>query len=234
MKGFILKHINDIEGFKTAIKQLHWAADSLSQHKLCDEIADGIADYQDKVSEVEQSISGKFSIGSLKGTPYKVTTLKNFVNDVKANVNSFYSKLKKEGDKYIGMRSDVEAFLSDIERFSYLVDFTIKEGMRKRLRNHLNESKATLSDGKHSYAITENELRSSIRKAINSLKESISREEFAKMESKHYLERLKEFRKITAKLCELASGANQPMLANNLENLIDKMDETSSFIEEIS
>ena len=67
MKKVILDYINKMEGWKTAIKSLHWDADNLSQHKLCDDIADRIADFQDQVSEVEQSITGKLKINTLKG-----------------------------------------------------------------------------------------------------------------------------------------------------------------------
>lgn len=167
MKKYIIDFINYLEGTKTSVKQLHWAADNLSQHKLCDDIADALSDFQDKVSEVEQSISGKFPLNSLKGEPYKVTTLKAFMDDVLSRTNSFYSKLKGEGDEYIGMRSDVEAFLSDFQRLSYLVDFTVKEGLKRRLRGQVNEGKLTVSDGKHAYRLTENELREVVREAID-------------------------------------------------------------------
>ena len=130
MKKYILDFICKLEGFKTGIKQLHWDAKSLSQHQLCDDIAGIIADYQDKVSEVEQSISGKLPVNNLKGTPYKVTTLKKFVEDVISSTNDFYHKLQKEGDRYIGMRSDTESFLSYLQRQLYLVNFTIKESLK--------------------------------------------------------------------------------------------------------
>lgn len=166
MKKYILDFICNLEGKKSAIKMLHWDANSLSQHQLCDDIAGIISDYQDKVSEVEQSISGKLPINNLKGTPYKVTTLKKFVEDVISSTNDFYHKLQKEGDNYIGMRSDTEAVLSDLQRQLYLVDFTIKEELKKRLRNKINENRVTISDGRVKYNLTENELREVINEAI--------------------------------------------------------------------
>jgi hypothetical protein len=171
MKKYILSFICDLEGYKTAIKQLHWDANSLSQHQLCDDIATIISDYQDKVSEVEQSISGRLPINNLKGTPYKITNLKKFVEDVISGVNSFYSKLKKEGDKYIGMRSDTEAVLSDLQRQLYLVDFTVKESLKERLRNKINEDRVTITDGKHNYSLTENELREFVSEAVKNIKD---------------------------------------------------------------
>ena len=45
MNKKVLNFINKIEGWKTAIKSLHWDSDSLSQHELCDKIADSISDF---------------------------------------------------------------------------------------------------------------------------------------------------------------------------------------------
>ncbi len=133
MKNFVLEFVNRLEGYKTAIKSLHWNSQNMSQHKLCDDIADRIADFQDQVSEVEQSISGNLPFNKLKGTPYTVTNLKTFVNDVISSTNKFYKELNGKGDDYIGMRSDVESFLSDMQRNLYLVNFTIKEGRIARI-----------------------------------------------------------------------------------------------------
>jgi chromosome segregation ATPase len=179
MKKYVLDFICKLEGFKTGIKQLHWDANSLSQHQLCDDIATTISDYQDKVSEVEQSISGKLPVNNLKGTAYKITTLKKFVEDVIRETKSFYSKLKKEGDGYIGMRSDTEAVLSDLQRQLYLVNFTIKESLKERLRDKINENRVTISNGREQYSLTENELREYVSKAIGNVKAKIN-------ESKRY------------------------------------------------
>ena len=140
MNKKVLSFVNKLEGYKTAIKELHWDSDNMSQHELCDKIADSIAEFQDTVSEVEQSITGKLAIGNLKPVSYKVTSLKKFVEDVLDATNSFYKSLEDEGDTYTGMRSDCESFLSDMQRNLYLVNFTMKEDLKRRLANRINES----------------------------------------------------------------------------------------------
>ena len=140
MNKKVLSFVNKLEGYKTAIKELHWDADNMSQHELCDKIADSIAEFQDTVSEVEQSITGKLATGNLKPVSYKVTTLKKFVEDVLDATNTFYKSLEDEGDTYTGMRSDCESFLSDMQRNLYLVNFTMKEDLKRRLSNRINES----------------------------------------------------------------------------------------------
>lgn len=140
MNSKVLTFINKLEGYKTAIKQLHWDAKNLSQHELCDDIAESIAEFQDTVSEVEQSITGKLKVNSLKPTEYKIKDLKTFVEDVLDATNSFYKEVKDMGDTYVGMASDCESFLSDMQRKLYLVNFTLKEELKERLRGKINES----------------------------------------------------------------------------------------------
>lgn len=140
MKKVILDYINKMEGWKTAVKSLHWDAQNLSQHRLCDDIADRIADFQDTVAEVEQSISGNLKINTLKGVTYKVKDLRTFVQDVLDDTNVFYKKIKTLGDTYVGMVSECETFLSDMQRNLYLVNFTLKEGLKRRLKNVINET----------------------------------------------------------------------------------------------
>lgn len=144
MDKTVLAFVEKLEIFKTKIKALHWDANSLSQHELCDDIAERIADFQDQVSEVEQSISGKLPKEMFKPTNQEfgeVGTLKEFVESVIDCTNEFYKKLGEKGDKYIGMRSDCESFLSDMQRKLYLVNFTLKEELKMRLRDKINESR---------------------------------------------------------------------------------------------
>jgi hypothetical protein len=210
MKKYILDYITKCEQWKTGIKQLHWAANSISQHELCDKIADSISDIQDKVSEVEQSMSGKLPLNSLRPSAYNVTNLKDFINDVIKETNSFYSKLKNEGDNYIGMRSDIEAFLSDSQRLSYLIDFTLKEGLKKRLRNKINEGRVTISNGREKYSLTENELREFVSKAIKNvnkrrLNEATLDAQMALHELELYMNSFEEFRRKSVEVGKLLS-----------------------------
>lgn len=144
MDKTILAFIEKLELYKTKIKALHWDSDNLSQHKLCDEIADSIAEFQDQVSEVEQSISGKLPKNQFRPDNQEygeVGTLKEFVKTVIDATNEFYKKLQDKGDEYIGMRSDCESFLSDMQRKLYLVNFTMKEDMKRRIAEMVNESR---------------------------------------------------------------------------------------------
>lgn len=232
MKKYVLDYVTKCEAWKTAIKQLHWGAKNLSQHKLCDDIADSIADIQDKVSEVEQSMSGKLPFNSLRPTPYKITTLKDFINNVIKDTNVFYSKLQKEGEGYIGMRSDVEAFLSSAQRFSYLIDFTLKEGLKKRLRAKINESNnkkmLTVTDGNNKYRLTEGELRGTIKEALNNVLNGAGNID-VRGEFKHYLNRLNQFREYTDNMLKLATHNGDNTTASFLGGLLSQIDKVLEY-----
>ena len=140
----VLSYINYLEGCKTAIKSLHWDPDNMSQHKLDDEIADAIADFQDQVAEVEQGIHGQLPLNQLKGDTITVKDLESFVQDVISKTTDFYKQLDGKGDEYIGMRSDCESFLSAMQKNLYLLRFTIKnamkEEMKRRIKANLREA----------------------------------------------------------------------------------------------
>jgi len=139
MNKNILNYIEECEAWKVGIKNLHWSADNLSQHELCDDIADEISNFEDLVSEVEQSISGKIELNGFKPKSYKIVSLKSFVEDVISSSQEFLKKLGKMGDRYIGIKSECESFIGVMQRKLYLVNFTLKEELKRRLRAQLRE-----------------------------------------------------------------------------------------------
>ena len=141
MNKTILGFINKCEGWKVQIKELHWSSKNLSQHKLCDDIADAISDFEDLVSEVEQSISGKISLNSLNPDKSETPSLKVFVENVISESKIFLSKLEGMGKNYIGIKAECEAFIGKMQRNLYLVNFTLKEELKNRIRSKINESR---------------------------------------------------------------------------------------------
>ena len=140
MNKNILKYIEQCEGWKVGIKNLHWSADNMSQHELCDDIASEISDFEDLVSEVEQSISGKIKLNGFTPKSYKIVSLKSFVEDVISASQDFLKELDGMGKKYVGIKSECETFIGTMQRKLYLVNFTLKEELKRRLRDRINES----------------------------------------------------------------------------------------------
>lgn len=133
MRKSVLTYLNKLEGYKSAIKQFHWGANNLSQHQLCDEIAEAISDFQDTVSEIEQSMSGKFKLNKLKPEPYKCDTLKGFAMDVVESAKDFLKVIESLGENYVGMKSEVETFIGVMQKQVYLINFTLQEEVKREL-----------------------------------------------------------------------------------------------------
>lgn len=140
MNKKVLNYIEECESWKVAIKNLHWSASNMSQHELCDDIASSISDFEDLVSEVEQSITGKIKLNGFTPKSYEIKSLKGFVEDVISSSQSFLKELEGMGDKYVGIKSECETFIGDMQRKLYLVNFTLKEELKQRLKAKINES----------------------------------------------------------------------------------------------
>lgn len=139
MKESVINFINKLEGFKTAIKNLHWSSSNMSEHKLFDDIAETFSNFQDEISEMEQGLHGQTEKNKLKPTSYTISNSKKFITDVLSDTKDFYSTIDDEN--YIGIRSAVENFIGELNKYQYLLTLTIKEEIVKRLKNEpLNEA----------------------------------------------------------------------------------------------
>lgn len=162
MKRNVLSFVNRLQSYKTAIKNLHWSSKHMSEHKLWDDIADSVANVQDEVAEIAQGLFGKIKPNELKPRRYNITNSKKTLNDILKDTKLFYSTIKR-GDTFVGIRSSVEAFIGELEKFQYLMDMCIKEDIKRNIKNSLNESKQPTSN---KIKLTENQLRNLIREAI--------------------------------------------------------------------
>jgi hypothetical protein len=169
MNKKILNYIEKCESWKVAIKNLHWSADNMSQHELCDDIASEISDFEDLVSEVEQSITGKIKLNGFTPKSYKIKSLKSFVEDVISDSQSFLNELDKMGDKYIGIKSECESFIGVMQRKLYLVNFTMKEELKRRLKARINEAYKREENIKTTFHGTKPSTEKGVFKRINDL-----------------------------------------------------------------
>ena len=164
MKRNVLTFINKLQSYKTAIKNLHWSSKNMSEHKLWDEIADTVADTQDEVAEIAQGIFGNIKLNELKPRRYNIVNSKKTLSDILRDTKLFYATIKR-GETYVGIRSVVESFIAQFEKYQYLMDFCLKEDIKRNMKTSLNESKQQNTKIK----ITESELRTLIREAIQNI-----------------------------------------------------------------
>lgn len=163
MKRNILVFVNKLQSYKTAIKNLHWSSKNMSEHKLWDDIADTVSNTQDEVAEIAQGLFGKIKNNELKPRRYNITNSKKTLNDIIKDTKMFYGTIKRSND-YIGLRSVVESFIADMEKYLYLMDFCLKEDIKRNMMS-LNENKQS-NNNKKTVKLSENELRGLIRESI--------------------------------------------------------------------
>lgn len=165
MESNIINYINKLQTYKTAIKNLHWSSKNMSEHKLWDDIANTVSDNQDEIAEIAQGLFGKFKPNDLKPKRYVITNSKKTLNDILRDTKTFYSSIRN-GRNFIGMRSVVENFIGNLEKYLYLMDFCIKEDISREFSKQLSESNRTVK-------ISEDDLRESVRIALNNVLKKI-------------------------------------------------------------
>lgn len=116
---FFISFLNQLEGWKTKCKNLHWAAPKKNIHVYLDEFLDILSDYQDGLAEGYMGILGKMQPNVIKGIPSETLNATDFIEEVKIGTLSFYSKIPQE-TIYKGITSECETFIQNINKYKYL------------------------------------------------------------------------------------------------------------------
>lgn len=156
MKSSILVYINKLQAYRTAIKNIHWSSNNMSEHKLFDDVGNTVSDVQDEVAEMAQGIYGKLKFNELKPKRYNITSSKKMLQDLLSTTETFLQTLNRN-KSLVGIKSVIENFVGELNKYLYLLDFCLKEDLKRRLKNQINENKIVIS---------ESELRDIIREAI--------------------------------------------------------------------
>lgn len=145
MEQIIKDFIGICEAARLCVKSLHWGSKNMSTHKLMDDVANSLADSEDKISEASQGIIGKFEAGEIKAPELNITDPKEFIEYIIDECTEFHEKL--EDKKFIGIRSEIEAMITNFNQFNLLIDYALHEN-------------------KKSIKISENKLRSIVENAV--------------------------------------------------------------------
>ena len=118
---FFINFLNQLEGWKTKCKNLHWAAPKKNIHIYLDEFLDILSDYQDGLAEEYQGLLGHMQPNVIKGTPCNCLNAIDFINEVKSNTYKYYDNIP-EGTSYAGIKSECETFIHNILKYKYLFE----------------------------------------------------------------------------------------------------------------
>lgn len=120
---FFINFLNQLEGWKTKCKNLHWAAPKKNIHVYLDEFLDVVSDYQDSLAEEYQGLLGHMAPNVIKGTPSEALNALDFIKEVKAGTLRFYESIPS-GAAYVGIKSECETFIHNILKYKYLFELT--------------------------------------------------------------------------------------------------------------
>jgi DNA-binding ferritin-like protein len=114
--------INDLEGFKIKIKEIHWNTESIHTHKLCDDILESISKNQDAFAEDGFTVFLKFFDNTFFPNKIETFDLEETVKLLGQKVRLFRRELENSPKKeyYIGLISICDAFIHELNTFQYL------------------------------------------------------------------------------------------------------------------
>lgn len=116
---FFISFLNQLEGWKTKCKNLHWAAPKKNIHVYLDEFLVILSDYQDGLAEGYMGILEQMQPNVIKGTASNTLNAIDFIEEVKVGTLSFYDKIPQE-IIYKGITSECETFIQNINKYRYL------------------------------------------------------------------------------------------------------------------
>lgn len=125
--SFFINFLNILEGVKTKIKNLHWAAlklpvnERLEEHQILDDLLDIVSDYQDKIAEFSQGVLGHMNMDVIQGTYFKVQSIAVLVKYILEKTIPFYENMPKE-TVWVGLKSETETFIFNVGKYKYLFE----------------------------------------------------------------------------------------------------------------
>lgn len=114
-----INFINVLEGYKTRIKNLHWAADAMNIHLRLDELLGIVSDYEDSIAEESMGMFYKMGPLDIKGYECQDANPTSMLQSLKNRTAMFYNNLS-EDSKFAGLKSETEVFIHDLNKYTYL------------------------------------------------------------------------------------------------------------------
>lgn len=118
-RNLFLNFINKLEGYKTRIKNLHWAAPKKNIHVYLDEFLVIVSDFQDSLAETYMGILGKMQPDAVRGIPAEGNDALTMIDHLIEETEGFYEEIP-EDTGYKGITSETETFLKDLQKYKYL------------------------------------------------------------------------------------------------------------------
>jgi hypothetical protein len=119
VNDIFIDFLNQIEGWKTRCKNLHWAAPNRNIHEYLDDFIEVLSEYQDGLAEGYMGITGKMQPNVINGCACNTYNALDFIEEVRDKTLSFYNRIPQQ-TIYKGIASECETFIQNINKYKYL------------------------------------------------------------------------------------------------------------------
>ena len=118
MKKEFVEYICSLHGYLIRLKEIHWNTDYNSEHTLCDEISDEIAELEDRFAEAAMGHDGThFKIGDLKPLLPNAEKLLAMLNELENETIALESKLTNKKD--VGLVNILDDIVECCNKYKY-------------------------------------------------------------------------------------------------------------------
>lgn len=117
--GYFINYVNILEGYKTKIKNLHWASFALNIHVKLDELLDIVGDFQDFIAEDSMGIYGKMAPNVISGVSCEAIDPLTMLEMLKVKTINFYTGLENKPE-LSGIKSETEVFIHELNKMNFL------------------------------------------------------------------------------------------------------------------
>lgn len=118
----ILNFINRLEGYRSIMKFLHWAAPRRSRHEVLDDAFSDLGDFEDEFAEDAQAIYGQVSPDDCNPIPAKSKDDIGLMKEIRADLANM--KLYLDKPMYTGLVNEVEDYFHKVNKTIYLLNLS--------------------------------------------------------------------------------------------------------------
>lgn len=119
-RELVCDFIMRLEGYTVRLKEMHWDADKKSEHEVTEKTYKLLYDLEDSIAEDMMGYLGSYiTPGTIQPVLPKSESLEGLLNTIKDDAAEFYKRIEHD-DNCIGIRSEIETFIHDMNQIIYL------------------------------------------------------------------------------------------------------------------
>lgn len=115
---FIMSLENRLHGYHTRLKELHFSAPSMAEHKLIDDFDEDLLKFDDEVMEDAQAIFGRIGVGMIQPILPKAKNFEDLLIEIRADLVKIKDTLTEK--MYTGIINVVDDFFHTVNKTIYL------------------------------------------------------------------------------------------------------------------